>query len=280
MPRRDTRHIARADFLWGAVGFIALQVGLAVATRAWLPELHDPYYAYKAARLHDRTVATTGRPLTVTMLGSSRTAFGLCGKRLEDQLARDLGRPVVAFNFGMYGAGPVTSLLTLHRLLDDGLRPDLLLVEVIPPYLSGQSASVGEMTSFSPTRLWLAEAPLLEQCGIPVDGFRRDWWKANLVPWYGYRYAIVSRVAARWLPSPLRLNFGQTIDACGWEPLPVTTPTPEAPLGSRRNNAQIVRPSASRVPPRRAVVSRAAQLVNTLSHRTAASCIGRHARVE
>jgi hypothetical protein len=229
MRRRDTRRMARADILWGAIGFVALQVGLVVAARLWLPELHDPYYAYKAARLHERTVAVAvaERPVTVTMLGSSRTAFGFRAATLQDRLAKDFGRPAVAFNFGMYGAGPITSLLILHRLLDDGLRPDLLLVEVIPAHLCGQPGAVGEMASFSPTRLWLDEAPLLEQCGVPADGFRRDWWKANLVPWYGYRYAVVSRVAPRWLPGGLRQNFGQTIDECGWEPLPVVRPTPE-----------------------------------------------------
>ena len=42
---------------------------------------------YKAARLERRTVANRDRPLTVLMLGSSRTAYGFRASALEDRLA-------------------------------------------------------------------------------------------------------------------------------------------------------------------------------------------------
>src|SRR3954447_12704623 len=151
MKRRDTKRAARADLLWAAVGFLALQVGLAVASRTWMPELHDPYYGYKAALLRNRTAAAVtraeggARPLSAVMLGSSRTVYGLDAVSLEEQVGRDVGRPVVAFNFGMYGAGPATELLALRRLLAEGHRPDLVLAEVIPFFLAGQPGSPSEM---------------------------------------------------------------------------------------------------------------------------------------
>ena len=56
---------------------------------------------------------------------------------VERELEDVLGRPVVVFNFGLWGAGPGTSLLTLHRLLAEGTRPDLVLIEVLPIFSLG-----------------------------------------------------------------------------------------------------------------------------------------------
>jgi hypothetical protein len=239
MKRRDTRRVARADLIWVAIGFVALQAGLAVASRTWLPELHDPYYAYKAARLRGRMEAGPQPPVSAVMLGSSRTAFGFRGTDVEAIVGRDLGRPVVAYNFGLYGGGPVTELLVLRRLLADGLRPNVVLAEVIPAFLSDGAGAAGELPSLSPTRLELAEAGWLEQYGRAGDRLHRDWWEANLVPWHGYRFAIVSRLAPRCLPSQLRLNFGDRIDASGWEEPRTQAPTPE----NRRAATEMTRAS-------------------------------------
>ncbi len=226
MTRRHRHRQTRADLLWLAIGFVALQVGLAVASRAWLPELHDPSYAYKAARLRAR-LATADRPTTVVMLGSSRTAFGLRGMMLEDRLAPSLGHPVVAYNFGVYGAGPVRELIALRRLLADGIRPDLLLVEVTPPFLACQPGALAELASLPPPRLWWSEMPALEHYAGRSLAARRAWWQANVVPWYGYRFAVVSRLVPRWLPFQLQENYGDGLDAAGWAALPTPRPTPE-----------------------------------------------------
>src|SRR5690242_16707864 len=110
----------RADVLWVAAGFIVLQLGLAIALERGLLQWRDPVFGYKAARLRSRTVASSVHPLTVVMLGTSRTAYGLQGKKLEEYLARELGQSIVAFNFGIPAGGPLTQLLTLQRLLQAG----------------------------------------------------------------------------------------------------------------------------------------------------------------
>src|SRR5437879_4963703 len=137
--RRFAVQRGRAGLVWGLVFFATLQLGLAVAIELWLPELRDPQYAYKAARLRQRMAADRDdrddRPRNIVVLGSSRTMFGLQGERAERVMGSRLGRPVTVFNFGMVGAGPITQLVDLKRLLAQGIRPDLLVIEVLPPLL-------------------------------------------------------------------------------------------------------------------------------------------------
>src|SRR5437763_651245 len=128
---------ARASLLW-ALGLSALLhpgLGLFLATRR--PAILDPTYGPRLALLRKR-MAVPGRPLSVVMLGSSRTALGFVPDAFEESLTQALGRPVRAFNFGMFSAGPVTNLVELRRLLRDGVRPDLLLVEVLPGRLNAR----------------------------------------------------------------------------------------------------------------------------------------------
>jgi hypothetical protein len=128
--RRKRR--AWSSLVWGLAAFVALQLGLAAAVELWLPTLRDPFYAHKAARLKQR-VSGGPQPFTVVMLGTSRTTYGLQGRRVEQALRRTHPGPVAVFNFGIPAAGPLTCRLTLERLLADGLRPDLVLIEVLPP---------------------------------------------------------------------------------------------------------------------------------------------------
>src|SRR5262249_40283015 len=104
------------------------------------------------------------RPRLVLMLGSSRTALGVRGQQMERQLREALDFPVVVFNFGIPAAGPLTELLTLKRLLREGLRPDLLLIEVLPPQLAGQAPVAGGELAWLPvSRLKLVDLALLER---------------------------------------------------------------------------------------------------------------------
>ena len=171
--------------------------------------------AYKARRLSDRITSGATPPLSVVMLGSSRTIYGLNASLLEPPLTEATGRPVVAFNFGMTGAGPVTTLLTLQRLLAQGVRPNFLLIEVLPPLLSGRP-EVAEFHRLNADRLWLGDLPLLERYGAPRLPLREDWWLCESVPAYAHRFAIVSRFVPAYLPWQLRLDWFQAIDDSGW----------------------------------------------------------------
>ncbi|HEY2250099.1 MAG TPA: DUF1574 family protein, partial [Planctomycetaceae bacterium] len=167
MTRQRTRR-ARATLFCSVAGFAFLQLALGVSIELWLPQLRDPYYGQRINLLRRRIVAAAPRPLTVLMLGTSRTRNGLLGKSLERQLGQVQGRPVVVFNFGQNSAGPMTELFNLKRLLADGVRPDLLLIEVLPPLLCQKEIfdEAGEIRQPA-HRLRSDDLPMVEHYGRP-----------------------------------------------------------------------------------------------------------------
>jgi hypothetical protein len=223
--RRRLARSARSALFWGVAVFLVSQLGLALAIEWRLPELREPYYAYKAERLQERIEAAPAAP-TVVMLGSSRVVYGLRGQSLERELAGRDGDSPIVFNFGMPGAGPLTQLLALKRLLAEGVRPDVLLIEVLPPVLAGH-VPLAEVNRMAPERLWLEDIPVAERYIAPGGGLRAEWWRAWPLPAYHHRFAIVSRVAPALLPFPLRLDWFRHIDDSGWIPPPWKERTPE-----------------------------------------------------
>jgi hypothetical protein len=239
--------------LWGLGSFVFLQLGLAVAIELWLPQFRAPYYAPKAARLEQRLCEGSGCkqgmfrfilegipffrrtwPQTapeaklILVLGSSRTADGFRGADLEGPLSREMGVPVIAFNFGLPGAGPLTELLTLKRLLANGVRPDLVVIEVLPPLLAGQEpVASAELGRFPATGLWLSEFEFVQHYGGPASEQRRDWWEAWPIPCYAQRQAILSCLAPAWLPYQYRRDWFRNIDDSGWVDSPLRDLSPE-----------------------------------------------------
>jgi hypothetical protein len=224
---RRLARASRADVLWSVAAFALLQLGLAVAIEGWLPQMRDPYFAYRAVRLVRRTTAARQRPLTVLMLGSSRVFYGLKAQELEARLSHELSRPVVVFNFGTLGGGPVVNGLHFHRLYSHGVRPDLLLVEVGPSMLSGRDPRPAEAENIRVDRLWLRELRRLKRYNFPAAEMRREWWESWPVPTYSHRFAILSLLDPNLLPAGLRLDAAPHVDDWGWQHPAVTTVSPE-----------------------------------------------------
>jgi hypothetical protein len=191
-PQSKIGNVARAALLWGFAAFVALQAGLSVVIERGLPELRDPWYADKAARLRRRARDASVRPLTVVVLGSSRTAYGLRASEMEPGLSRATGRPTVLFNFGMVGAGPLVELVVLRRLLAEGVRPDLLLVEVLPPLFNRRAAAC-DLAQLPAERLWGRELSLITRYGAPRRELRRSWLVACVLPWYAHRRFVPAK---------------------------------------------------------------------------------------
>src|SRR5207249_4165676 len=134
-----------------------------------------------------------------------------------------LGRPVVVFNFGFGGAGPFQELLTLRRLLADAGRPDLVLVEVLPPALADRGGPSGEPTELKPptARLPPNELRLVRRYANGArPGLRRGWWAAWAVPCYTHRVDILRAVFPALLHGDERIMPLHT-DASGWFPFDV-----------------------------------------------------------
>jgi hypothetical protein len=194
---------------------VLFQFLFAIGMKTCFPEWRDPTYSYKADRLRKRTEAGPDHPLTVVMIGSSRTVFGLKSSSLEQPLSEAVGQPVVVFNFGVPGAGPVANLLNLKRLLAEGIRPDLLLIEVLPPLMTGKR-SVAEVNLLRPEQLQWNDLRLLERYGDEDRRLRKEWWLGCLAPCYSHRFSILSRVCPPYLYYLYRQDGFRDIDGSGW----------------------------------------------------------------
>src|SRR5262249_31111015 len=125
--RARLRRRACLAIFWGLGVFWTVQIGLGFAVEHILPDIRDQEFAAKLHRLQALIRAAPDRPLVV-MLGSSRTLMALDARRVD--LTIDGRRPIV-FNFGIRGGGPTLQLICLRRMLAQGIKPDVLLVEVL-----------------------------------------------------------------------------------------------------------------------------------------------------
>jgi hypothetical protein len=194
----------RTALLSGLGAFAAgqLALGAVLLLRPW--GLCDPDFAGRLGCLGRRTAAAP-RPCTLVFLGSSRVEQGVRAGEMEAPLAQALGRPVAAVNFGKPAATLLRSLLYWKRLRRHGVRPDLLVVELMPPLLHDGFHDLNE--GYLPTALlsW-DDLDLLDDYGGPGRATaRRDWWQARACPGYGLRRALVSKAFPELLPQPLRL---------------------------------------------------------------------------
>jgi hypothetical protein len=187
------------------VGIFALTQGaLALALHYWLPQLRDARYGAQVQRLAQR-VSTAPEARVVVMLGSSRTQWGFLAGQVEEPLGQALGRPVIAYNLGVASGGPVRQLLQLRQLRRRGVSPDLVLLEVLPIFLSGAHEG-GEQQMPTETLQW-SDLSVVQRY-TPRDQLHRDWLLGQLMPCYTYRRQILLNGLPRWLPPEVNGNHG------------------------------------------------------------------------
>ena len=151
---------------WG-LGVVALQSGSY--------KFRDPEFHAKLSRLETLLAQEPRRPLWL-MLGSSKVADGL----KPDLVARTPDAPNV-FNFGHPGAKVPWQYLALRRLLDAGIRPEWLGIEIAGPTLS-RSVELA-WTDWPTTRaLRYQELTLQQPFASNYAELRRTWWHAHLSP--------------------------------------------------------------------------------------------------
>ncbi len=188
-----SRRRARRAILSAVVAVVACQFALSVALERFKPEWRDPEFGHRLREF--QRSPRTGK--LVAVVGSSRAQMGL------DPTAFDLPDKVTATNFAQSGSGPIQNLLTLCRLLDAGVRPDVLLVEVLPATLSDRSP-VNRVTP-SDRYDWRDLGHLAAYTDPPLHA---AWLRSRLTPWSESRSVLISR--AGWgflLPTASRRDF-------------------------------------------------------------------------
>src|SRR4051812_12835291 len=132
--RRGGRNAVVTMLLIWATSQFAL--GRVMDASLWL---RDPLFTDKYAKLQQRIASRTtaaGRPFSVAFVGSSRTSYGVRGEVIETAVQERTGRTIAAVNLGIPASGPVANLLTVGRLTTATERPDLVVIEVMPPLLA------------------------------------------------------------------------------------------------------------------------------------------------
>jgi hypothetical protein len=187
------KRCSRSVLLW-ALSYYALAVLAAnVIMYRWCPGPFERLYRVKWSQLHQLS-AVPDRSLVV-MVGSSRTDSAFQAGRLADMPGPD-GRPLVAYNFGIPAAGPLHEYQYVRDMLDEGIRPRLLLVELLPPLFSQPRSHLISEEDW-PVRDWMTLHQFTRMHPYFARPSRKasEWIVARLAPWYVHRFTLHA-----WLP--------------------------------------------------------------------------------
>jgi hypothetical protein len=210
------RRRASAALGIAAAAAIGTQLALGLAAEESL-FIRDPGYSDKEIRLARQEAEHPEGP-RIVMLGTSRTAAAFHAGRVWEMN----GRRGVVFNFGIPASGPITHLVYLKRLLADGHRPDLLILEVLPPTLSDTPGGPGipagplEGRFLFGDRLRYCELETVIGYGFPAEDVRHKWRQTIVAPCYALRFPIMGRLAPSALPWHLRFDWSRGCDDFGW----------------------------------------------------------------
>ncbi len=190
---------------------IVLQVGLAVAIKTGLVNLEDTTNFASKLRYFKKQLAASPEDVVVALaFGSSRVMNGFNAGGLAEQLGERTGHQALVYNFGVTGSGNIYSHLSLERIIDEGIRPDLVFVEVYPGFLVPNS----ESEWFKANELRSKNFENTQRYGI--ESVSRPWYSEWLASWHTYRFNILSCIAPKLLPMRLRENWAVEADAFGW----------------------------------------------------------------
>ncbi len=211
MPGRG-RNRARAEVLWTAAGFVLIQLGLALTLERGLPQVRDEEFAAKLERLQARRAEMPGRPLAV-VLGSSRTQMGLDA----GWLSQDSGW--LTFNLGFDGCGLMMECISLRRLLAAGIRPDLVVLEVIPVQLLVGAGCPVEDCRLHPTRFRADELAVVYPYSGQPWRLLTGWLRGRAFPCVQYHTQLRNCLGLD-LPSDGNAveDSEDIVDPWGWKP--------------------------------------------------------------
>jgi hypothetical protein len=220
----------------GATLVAAVQLVTAWAIHTDRAPLRDPLYLDKLSALRKRPAfapeSAGPKPFALLFVGSSRTLVAVDAGAVGPDLSGRVGHPVEAFNFGTAGAGPVTCAVYLRRLLADGVRPDAVVIEVLPPLLAAQ-INPPEARWLPSIRLRPDELPLVRRYGFPAERPAAHGCRGWLLPLHEYRMPLIDRYAAPMSLMPFPMGARQVADAYGFDRWREVTPEDRAKMLER-----------------------------------------------
>ncbi len=214
---------------WSGLAFFGLQL-LVGGFMEVSPGHRDALFQRKLTDSRQCLRQADPAALKVVFLGSSRTLHGFAAGELTHietgdvatTGSRGLSQPVVAYNFGARGFGPVGTLLNLRRLLDAEVRPDLVLIEVMPPWLASGMVELAP-DRIAPGSLSFAEVQFIDQFATSRTELWGEWAWSRALPCVAQRARMLSLVEPNLLVEKERIEFID-LDAHGFDRLDESYP--------------------------------------------------------
>ncbi len=188
-------------------------LGLTLSMETVAPALRDPEYGRRLRGLWRKRDQFPHRPL-VLVLGSSRAAMGIRPAVIEEYSPPSRALQPLVYNFALIGSGPILELLCLRRLLDDGVVPNAILLEMWPPFLVDSDEH-----RIDPNRVYAGDLAVLRRYHAEYTMIARKVHWARWTPWYTHRHYLMSQLLPGWVPWASRKNTGWIgLDDWGWLP--------------------------------------------------------------
>jgi hypothetical protein len=203
----------------GLIAFALLQAAYYFPLSHLWPQLHDAEYGEKLAHLRAQLASKPNDQPCVVALGSSLTGWGFNPAALTTVKPGSPDGPVV-FNFAINSGGVIVELLCLRRLLDDGIRPDLVVLETHPQYLFRYYNSVPGKHYLQVPRFQFRDAVVLRRYDPWWGELRREWRAGQWLPWFNRRHDLQNYLVPYWVRRRERTDVWTFTDRNGWEYIP------------------------------------------------------------
>jgi hypothetical protein len=193
------KRFGRRVLLWSLSFYALIALLLNLLMYRWCPDLAARVHRAKWPRLRQVAAEAADRPLVIA-LGSSRMDAAFQARQLDGLPGPD-GRPLAAYNFAIPSAGPLHEYQYVCDMLDAGVRPSLLVIEVLPPLFNAPHTHL-----FSEEDWGVADWMNLHQFRRMHRYFARpgrklgQWIEGRLAPASVYRRALQGW--AEWLMLP------------------------------------------------------------------------------
>ena len=214
--RGRSRRAGRVAVAWFAVAVLVIHATVLLALQD--SRVRDPEYGRRASSLRDRLAENPDRPL-VLVVGSSRTAMGVCPAAWEESRPADPAHPdPLIFYSAILGAGPVMELMALRRVYADGFRPAVVLIEYWPPFFhhDDEWAETGRVAV---DRLMDCDRQLVRDYFPEAARVEREMNWRRRSPIFANRERLLGQLMPGWVPSAKRADAGWAgLDGWGWLP--------------------------------------------------------------
>jgi hypothetical protein len=208
-PRRQR---AKGTILGALIALPLLFLAIDRTVENALPEWDDYERGVLFSRLRSLRAAEPDRPW-LAILGTSRSANGFDARTLSENESG-----LLVFNASLLGSTPLTNLLALRRLVEEGHRPNEVVVEILP-LMMHQMVLSRKGRPLDLARIRAVDLPLVAQLE-PYSAGRMAWsWaEANTFRAATYRADLAAQAWPAFAPGDrvsLRSKRETIIDSHG-----------------------------------------------------------------